>query len=164
MVNRVQTLRSSTAGARPAVGSRQPGELYTNWPDNAFGVINASQAPVDLLPIRFFSSLAAYAAGDMVRQAGPLYIANVAITAGAFNATQWNKIAVAGDYLPLAGGTLTGNLTLGPATGTAQLTLAKHASGDGNFIWGNTASASSPNRWLIELGDQTAESGSDAGS
>ena len=49
MTGRVQTLRSTVAGNRPT--GRQPGELYVNWADNQFGVINASSAAQDLLAI-----------------------------------------------------------------------------------------------------------------
>jgi len=127
MVQRVQSIRSSIAGNRPPAGTRQPGELYTNWPDNAFGVINAAQSPVDLLAVRFFSALASYNIGDFVQQGGQLYQANAAITPAAFNATQWNKVGITGDaqpnYVLKAGDTMTGALTL-PGNPTLALQAA----------------------------------------
>src|SRR4029077_13977118 len=56
-------------------------------------------------------------------QAGALYAAKGAITAGAFNASQWTRIGAAtdagGPYLPIAGGVLTGALTLAADPGAA---------------------------------------------
>lgn len=115
MVNRVQTLRSSTSGARPS--GRAPGELYVNWADNQLGVVNAAAAPVDLIAVRFFSPQATYSVGAYVIQAGVLYRATSAVAgAGAFNPSQWSAVTdaadIAGAYLPLTGGAITGPLTL----------------------------------------------------
>ena len=116
MTNRVQTIRSSVAGNRPASGSRTPGELYTNWPDLQLGVIDGSKNPLDLIAIRFFSTGASYAIGAYVVQAGNLYRAKSAVTPAAFNAAQWDRIALVTDsfpqYLLLTGGVLSGSLTL----------------------------------------------------
>lgn len=66
------------------------------------------------------------------------------------------------NYLPLAGGTLTGNVTITPPAATsAVLTLNKPASGQACQIWGEMAGL---DRWLIALGDSVAESGSNVGS
>jgi hypothetical protein len=108
-ITRAQALRSSTPGVRPPVGTRQPGELYTNWPDKALGVIDSTQTPVDLLAVRVFSSLASYNAGDFVQTGGQMYSAKAAITPGAFNATQWTKVTLAGDPVTsMNGGQLAG--------------------------------------------------------
>jgi hypothetical protein len=127
MARQVQTLRSSTAGNRPAAGSRAPGELYSNWPDKQLGVIDATQNPMDLIAVRFFSATAAYSTGDFVLQAGQLYQAKSNLSAGAFNATNWNKVTVAGDTQPnytlKAGDTMTGPLVL-PGDPTANLQAA----------------------------------------
>jgi len=116
MTNRVQTIRSSVAGSRPASGSRTPGELYTNWPDLQLGVIDGSKNPLDLIAIRFFSAGASYAIGNYAVQAGNLYRAKSAVTPAAFNAAQWDRIALVTDsfpqYLLLTGGVLSGSLTL----------------------------------------------------
>ena len=124
MTTRVQALRSSTSGAVPAAGVRLPGEMFANFPDLQMGVIDGSKTPQKLIAVRFFSASANYAIGDFVVQAGSLYVANSAVTAGAFNASKWNKIVIAGDlstlpYLPIAGGTLTGALTLAADPGVA---------------------------------------------
>ena len=117
MVNRVQSLRSSTPGARPT--GRTPGELYVNFPELMLGVVNAANLAQDLLAIRFFSMLADYVVGDYVIEAGRLYRAIVNVTRGAFNPAQWEVNLMIDDaggllagYLPLSGGTLTGALTL----------------------------------------------------
>jgi hypothetical protein len=98
-ISRSQTLRSSTAGNRPAVGTRQPGELYTNWPDRQIGVIDSTQTPMDLLAVRVFSSLASYSAGQFVQNGSQLYAASTAVAPGAFNPAQWTKVALAGDAI-----------------------------------------------------------------
>ena len=116
MTNRYQTLRSSISGNLPAPGSRQVGELWVNFQDLQMGHIDATKTAQKLIAVRYFSANAAYAQGDMVVQAGAIYVANAAIVAGAFNATQWTKLATVGDlatgFVPLAGGTMTGFLTL----------------------------------------------------
>lgn len=61
--------------------------------------------------------------------------------------------------LPLAGGTMTGDLVI--AKTQPYLVLLKAASGSSNFISGYT---SSNPRWQIALGDSTAEGGANAGS
>lgn len=73
-----------------------------------------------------------------------------------------------GPFLPLTGGQISGNLgvtnslTVASTAGVwAGLILSKSAPGLGNQIIGQTASS---NRWTINPGDQTAESGGNAGS
>lgn len=61
--------------------------------------------------------------------------------------------------LPLAGGTLTGNLSI--SKNTPLLVLNKSASGQANYIQGQMGGAG---RWLLTLGDTTAEGGANAGS
>ena len=116
MTTRQQILRSSTPGQVPAAGARAPGEMWTTFPDLQIGVIDASRNAQRLIAVRYFSAAANYVAGDFVIQAGALYVAKGAVSAGAFNATQWTKVATGADaggpYLPIAGGTLTGSLTL----------------------------------------------------
>jgi hypothetical protein len=112
---------------------------------------------MDLLAVRFFSSLASYNAGDFVQTGGQLYSAKAAVVPGAFNATQWNKVSVAGD--PITGGSINGtpigNTT--PSTGafTALSTPSAAITGgsiDNTVIGGTTpaaATVTSLNGWQL---------------
>ena len=93
MTDRIQILRSSVTGVRPGAGTRQPGELFVNFADKQLGVINASQAPLDLVAVPFFSTLADYATDDIVRNGKDLLRARGAITAGTFNIAEWESIS-----------------------------------------------------------------------
>src|SRR4029077_4793012 len=97
--------------------------MWTTFPDLQFGVIDTSRNAQKLIAVRYFSASANYATGDFVVQAGALYAAKGAITAGAFNASQWTRIGAAtdagGPYLPTARGVLTGALTLAADPGAA---------------------------------------------
>lgn len=64
-----------------------------------------------------------------------------------------------GPFLPLTSGTLTGDLRVFKAD--PAYTLDKAASGQTNYLIGRTNNS---NRWIIFLGDATAETGSNAGS
>ena len=124
MTTRVQALRSSDP-RRPCLPQawRTPGELWTNFPDLQMGVIDASRNAQKLVGVRFFSTQANYVAGDMVVQGGAQYTANGAITAGAFNATQWTKLLVAADVpnaLPIASTTVLGAVKVDGTTITAS--------------------------------------------
>ena len=123
MTTRGQFLRSTVPGNVPAAGTRQPGELWINFPDLQLGAIDTSRNAQKLIAVRFFSAAANYVAGDFVIQAGALYAAKGAVPAGAFNPAQWTKVAAAtdagGPYLPITGGTLTGALTLNADPGAA---------------------------------------------
>ena len=123
MTTRLQILRSSTPGQTPAAGTRQPGELWTTFPDLQLGVIDASRNAQKLVAVRYFATTANYAVGEFVVQAGALYVAKTAVAAGAFNAGQWTYIGSStdpnGPFLPLAGGTLTGPLVLAADPGAA---------------------------------------------
>jgi hypothetical protein len=66
-----------------------------------------------------------------------------------------------GSFLPLAGGTLSGALSITPNSGGASLVLNKKSSGVSCDISGQLGSTS---RWLLRLGDDAAESGGNAGS
>jgi hypothetical protein len=97
MADKVQALRSSIAGARPA--GRSPGELYVNFADHAFGYIDAAGVPQDL-PLSFkgvFQATRSYALFDVVvNPSGTLSMAVVpAIPAGAFNAANWQSLSPA---------------------------------------------------------------------
>jgi Chaperone of endosialidase len=169
VVNRIQTLRSSTPGARPA--GRQPGELYVNWPDLQLGVVDSASAPIDLIAVRYFSTLTSYAVGDFVVQAGALYFANAAVAPGPFNPAQWTAMKtvldppVGGPYLPLAGGTLTGSLFGVNAVfqGIVQ-SMREQITNVAGTARSLTGATSLNPRWQMNLGDATPESGANAGS
>ena len=111
-----------------------PGEMWTTFPDLQFGVIDASRNAQKLIAVRYFSTSANYATGDFVVQAGALYAAKGAITAGAFNATQWTKLLVAADVpaaLPIASTTVLGAVKVDgtsiTASGSGVLTVPSTA-------------------------------------
>jgi hypothetical protein len=121
LTNRIQILRSSTPGNVPAVSTRSPGELWTNFPDKQLGHIDTSQTAQKLLAVRFFSTLASYVAGDLVAQAGAIYAANTTIPASAFNPAQWDKVvtvsALPAPYvLPTASTTVKGGVMVDGVT------------------------------------------------
>ena len=121
-----QALRSSTPTFKPGVSTRQPGELWVNFADHQLGVIDAGQVATPLIAIRFFASTTNYSGADWVIANGTLYIAKSAVPAGPFNPAQWTPVAlstdIAGIYLPLTGGTLTGTLLGTNATFTGGVT------------------------------------------
>src|SRR5262245_24079465 len=94
---RVQTLRSTVKKQRPAANSREIGELFVNFPDLQLGVIDTAKNPIDLVAMRFFSSLTDYVGGDFVVNGGTAYRAKGAVAAGAFNGTQWDAMATVAD-------------------------------------------------------------------
>jgi hypothetical protein len=97
MVMRVQTLRSSVKLQRPGAGTREPGELFANFADLQLGMIDAGKNAVDLIAVRFFSAATDYVAGNFVLQGGTIYRAKAGITAGAFNAANWDAVSTAAD-------------------------------------------------------------------
>ena len=117
MTNRVQNFRTPTSGVAPAAGTRLPGEVWMNFPDLQLGVIDASKNAQKLIAVRFFSASANYATGDFAVQGGKLWFANGAVTAGAFNSTQWTQIAGLSDIpaayvLPTASTTVLGGVKI----------------------------------------------------
>jgi hypothetical protein len=78
------------------------------------------------------------------------------------NSTQWvqvNSFPTVTGFLPLTGGTLSGNLTISKAD--PALILNKLVSGQANVIYGTQAGKA---RWTIVPGDGSAESSGNAGS
>ena len=136
MTARVQINRFSVTGQRPPP-SRPVGEVYTNYADLQFGVMDATPAARDLLPIRYHSEAAAYAVGSFVlagSDAGTaIYKATAAISPGVFNNASWDLVPTMSQtdnrYLRLdIGGTVSGPVGF---TGTVTLagdpTLPLHA-------------------------------------
>jgi hypothetical protein len=121
LTNRLQILRSSTPGQIPTAGTRLAGEMWTNFPDLQLGVIDTTKTAQKLLAVRFFATTANYAAGDAVVRSGEIYIAKSSITAGAFNASQWNQIAWLSDIpalyvLPTASTSVLGGVKIDGTT------------------------------------------------
>ena len=183
MTTRQQILRSSTAGQIPAAGSRAPGELWVTFPDNQLGVIDTSRNAQKLLAVRYFSALASYVIGDVVVQAGELYIAKSSIASGAFNASQWNQVAWISDIptpyvLPPASTTVLGGVKVDgtsiTASGSGVLTVPASAvqpMNDNRIINGdmridqrnNGASGTATNGYTIDRWGYIASQVSDKG-
>jgi hypothetical protein len=127
MANKIQLLRSSTFGSRPATGTQLAGVPYVNFADKQFGVVDTGQVPQDLIGVPYFSTAANYTTGQVVNYLGTLYRANTTISAGAWNGTNWTPIGTVlsvGSTLGLTGGPITssGNLSLDPTYFTGFLT------------------------------------------
>ena len=121
MTTRGQNLRSSTPGQKPAAGTRQPGELWITFPDRQIGYIDAGKNAQPVVAIRYFSTLANYVTGDFVVQAGNLWVATTAVSAGAFNSSQWSRVAETADIpvvyvLPTATTTTLGGVMIDGTT------------------------------------------------
>ena len=115
MTTRGQNLRSSTPGQIPAAGTRQPGEIWMNFPDKQLGIIDTTKTAQKMLAVRFFSTSASYVAGEFVVQAGGVWVAKGAVPAGAFTPSQWNELAYLTDIpalyvLPVATTTTLGGV------------------------------------------------------
>jgi len=90
---------------------------------------------------------------------GPTGPAGQTWTVGSGLSLSSNTLSLTTPALPLAGGTLGGALTIAPASGTADVWL--NSATAGTRVLGLKAGAP---RWVVNLGDGTTESGSDAGS
>jgi len=84
-------LRSLVAGRRPT--GREAGEVYVNYPERQFGVVDTNQAAMDLVGVRFHSADTTYVIGDHVVRNGSIYRCKVAVTAPeAFDPAKWDRI------------------------------------------------------------------------
>jgi hypothetical protein len=88
--NILKILRSLSTGVRPS--GQTYGVPYVNFGDNQFGVFDSGNLARDLIGVPYFSASKTYSAGNPVVQSGSLYVANGAISAGAFNAAQWTLV------------------------------------------------------------------------
>ena len=93
-MNRLQHHRSLTTGNRPTTSDEglYEGSLWINFPDKQLGTVDDGNNVVDFLPIRFFSATADYAVGDLVVNQAKLWRALNAVTAAAWDATDWEEI------------------------------------------------------------------------
>jgi hypothetical protein len=103
----------------PFTNPLEPGEIAVNTGNRQIAVGDAASGsigtPLPLLAVRIFDTRSKYAINDLVAHSGSILVALVAITPGAFNPTQWKNITADTDltpYLPKAGGTMTGPITL----------------------------------------------------
>jgi hypothetical protein len=143
--------------------------MWTTFPDLQLGVIDASRNAQKLIAVRYFSTLANYAVGDFVVQAGALYAAVAASAPGAFNAANWSKLVNAADaaalpYVPVIGGAILGNLSISgvlSVLGSNSMVLNTLTQGQQRAILAQTNGA---NRWQMILADSAAESGANSGS
>lgn len=80
--------------------------------------------------------------------------------------TAWLPIAVnvGASYLPITGGTATGQITIKPAAASANMILVKPQDTLNAAIFGQLAGTPVKNRWGMFLGNNTSESGGNAGS
>jgi hypothetical protein len=102
--------------ATPFPSPIEPGEIAVNTANRQIVVGDANAGslgnPLMLLAVRFFDARAQYAIGDFVINAGVLYRAKVAVSPGAFNATNWAVYLDQSQAVDTAGDTMTGPLVL----------------------------------------------------
>jgi hypothetical protein len=132
MVDLLKIWRSITPGNRPAGGTY--GEPYVNFGDMQLGVFNSSNVATDLLGVPVFSTTHAYAAGNVVNYQGTIYVASVAVAAGAWNAAQW--IPVTPSTASPTNNLLNGKLVESHATNAATFSI--------QTLSGATPSATNP--------------------
>ena len=105
MSNKLQILRTFTAG-KPVPGGVYPvGTPWINFADLDFGIIDAGQNPQSLLGVTIYRGTANYVIGDIVFNAGNLYKAKKAVAGvvgGVFKATDWDEIGSGGVAVTVA--------------------------------------------------------------
>jgi hypothetical protein len=158
VVNIIRNLHSASPGVRPV--GKSLGEIYTNLADMQLGVVNNTNTAIDLIAVRFFSTLASYFTGDCVLQNGKIYIANGIFGPGPFNPLDWTVVTMATDlslYMPISGGTFTG-VVIFPANNSVVI---NGAAASQRALLAQTAGV---NRWQMQFADFTAETGANSGS
>ena len=107
--------------------------MWLNFADKQIGLIDTTKTAQPMIAVRFFSTAANYASGDFVVQAGGIWVAKSAVTAGAFNPTQWSELAYLTDIpaLPIASTTVLGGVKVDgtsiTASGSGVLTVPSTA-------------------------------------
>ena len=90
MTQRTQFDRAYATGEEVS-GTQPEGTPFVNFPDRRLQV-QGPTGPIDLLAVRPFSADADYAAGEIVGYSGKFYAANTTVTAGAFDAGEWDSL------------------------------------------------------------------------
>jgi microcystin-dependent protein len=106
----------------------EPGELAVNTANRQIMLGGQTTGtPLTMLAVRMFATTAQYATGDLVVYQGTLYRANINISPGAWNASQWQLISADTSVLvQKAGDTMTGPLILaGPTPSSPNEAAAK---------------------------------------
>ena len=149
--------------------------MWLNFADKQIGLIDTTKTAQPMIAVRFFSTAANYASGDFVVQAGGIWVAKSAITAGAFNPTQWSELAYLTDIpalyvLPTASTTVLGGVKVDGVTVTISsgvissaglVTVAATApspvqngalwydlAGGQLYVWANDGSSS---QWVVAV-------------
>jgi hypothetical protein len=164
-------LASPNFSGTPSAPTASSGTSTTQLATTAFVTAAIAAAPI-------VSSFNGRAGAVVMTTADITAAGGAPVASPAFSGTPTAPTAAPGDntsnvattafvngYLPLIGGTLSGSLTLAPATGNAVIALRKAASGNINLIRGYTGAAGTALRWQMNIGDGLAEPGSgNAGS
>jgi hypothetical protein len=107
MSNKLQILRSSSAGKKVTAGTYPSGTPWVNFADKRFGIIgpDPGQIPIDLIAVTFFAGTADYEIGDVVIDSGKLYRAKrqvQGVVGGVFNISDWDEIGAGGAAVTVA--------------------------------------------------------------
>jgi hypothetical protein len=84
-----------TASDRPGDGTMRHGEIFANSTDKQVGIGDATGNPVDLVSVRFHSSVAGYLIGDLVTYDSGIWKCLLSHT-GAWNEANWEPVSGGG--------------------------------------------------------------------
>lgn len=145
----------ASAGTFPGGGTAQAGE---SWQVTTAGTVDGVAFSLNdrVIAIVDNASTTTYASNWLIAD----YSDTVASVAGKTGAVTLD-VADVSNALDATGDTMTGALTIAPASGWSQLALNKPASGQASAFTAKTAGVA---RWQLVLAGAGAESGSDAGS
>jgi len=94
--NLFSLIYSDSAGTSPSASELIKGGIGINRADFQLWGLDAADLPTKLLSIPYFSTLSNYAQDDFVRRDGLIWQAKEAVTAGAFDISQWEVAAPSG--------------------------------------------------------------------
>ena len=103
--------RSYTANARPA--APYDGQLYINIADMQVGLVDQTNTPIDLLPLRFHSPVTAYKAGDLVVQGHKFWRALTDLNPKIFDPADWEEAGGTGGNVLIRQTQLFDNIVVG---------------------------------------------------